>query len=108
MLCSYANGQYFSSIVGALKATRNREGRGVTIWVSDVDSAAAIFHSYLGRPAGLDMSPDIVRESVSNQGEGEVSELSRELFLWGDAWDTQKHLYVCLSIGPPGSICQQL
>ena len=81
VLCSCANGQYFSSVVGALKATRNREGSGVTIWVSDVDSAAAIFQFFLNRPIGVDMSPGSVRESVSNQDEGEVSELSRELFL---------------------------
>ena len=54
------------------------------------------------------MIPDIVRESVNNQGKGEVSEFSKEPFLWGDAWDTQKHLYICLSIGPPGRIYQQL
>ena len=49
--------QYLSSVVGTLKAIRNREGSGVTIWVSDVDSSAAIFHSL---PVGVDMSPDIV------------------------------------------------
>ena len=59
MVCSCANGQYLSSIVGELKATGNREGKG--IFVSDVETAAAI-----------------VRESVSK---GEVSELSRELFI---------------------------
>ena len=81
MLCSCAYGQYVSSIAGALKATRNREGSGVTIWVSEVDSAATIFHPLLSRPIGVDMSPGIVRESVSNQGKGEISELSRKLFL---------------------------
>ena len=75
------NGQYLSSIVGALKATKNLEGSGVTISVSDVDSAAAIFHSFLSRSVGIDMSPGSVRESVSDQGKGEVSELSRELSL---------------------------
>ena len=50
------------------------------------------------------MRPNIVRESVSNRSKGDVSEFSRELFLQGDAWDTQKHLHV----GPPGRICQQL
>ena len=30
---------------------------------------------------GVDMSPDIVRESVSNQGKGEVSQLCRKLIL---------------------------
>ena len=80
---SCANGECLSSMVGALKATRNREGSGVTIWVSDVDSTAAIFHSCLSRPVGVDMSPDIVSESVSNRGKGGVSELSCELFLWG-------------------------
>ena len=81
MLCSCANGQYFSSVAGAMKATRNQEGSGVTICVSDVDSTAAIFHSFLSRPVDVDMNPDIVRESVSNQGKVEVSELSRELLL---------------------------
>ena len=69
-------------------------------------SAAATFHSFLSRPVSVDMSPDIVRESVHSQGKGEVSGLSRELFLWGDDWDTQKHLlYICLFIGSPGRIC---
>ena len=54
---------------------------------------------------GVDMSPDIVRESVSNQGKCLGSEFFREVFLCGDAWDTQKHLHTCLSIGPPGRIC---
>ena len=108
VLCSCTNSQYLGSIVGALKATRNWEGSGVTIWVSDVDSAATIFHPLLSRPISVDMSPGGVRESVSDQGKREVSELSRELFLWGDDWDTQKNLYVCLSVGLPGGICQQL
>ena len=81
MICSLANGQYFNSIAGALKAIRSWEGSGVTILVP-----------------GVDMSLGIVRESVSNQGKGEVSELSRVLIHCGDAWDTQKHLYVFLSI----------
>ena len=93
---SCTNNQYLSSIVGALKATRNWEGSGVAIWVSDVDSAAAIFHPLLSRSVSVDMSPGSEREPVSDQGKREVSELSRELFLWGDAWDTQKHLYICL------------
>ena len=71
----------FNSIAGALKATGNPERSGVTIWVSGVDSYTAIFHSFLSRPVGVDMNPGSVRESVSNQGKGEVSELSRELFL---------------------------
>ena len=108
VLCSCANSQYLSSIAGALKATRNWEGSGVTIWVSDVNSAATVFHPLLSRPISVDMSPGSVRESVSNQGKREVSKLSRELFLWGDAWDTQKNLYVCLSVALPGRICQQL
>ena len=75
MLYSCANGQYFSLIVRAPKATRSRERSGVIIWVSDADYAAAIFHSRFSRPVGVDMSPDIVRESVSYQGKDEVSEL---------------------------------
>ena len=47
--------QYLSSIVGAMKATKNQEGKGVTIWISDVDCAAAIFHSFLSRPVGVDL-----------------------------------------------------
>ena len=64
-----------------MKAARNREGSGVTIWVSDVDSAATVFHSFLSRPISVGISPDILREPVSNLGKGEVSELSGELFL---------------------------
>ena len=66
------------------------------------------FQTFLSRPVDVDMGPDIVRESVSNQGKREVSKLSKELFLCGDAGDTQKHLYVCLTIWPPHWICQQL
>ena len=108
MLCSRADDQYFSLRV--LKATRNQEGSGIwcRLWVSDLDSAATIFYSLLSRPVNIDFSPDIMRESFSSQGKGEVSELSVELILCGDGWETHKHLYVCFSIRPPGMICQQL
>ena len=75
---------------------------------SDALSAAVIFHTFHSRPVGVNESPGIVREPVVSQGKGEVSEFSRELILYGDAWDTQKHLYICLSIRLPGRICQQL
>ena len=48
-----------------------------------------------------------MRESVSNLCKGEVSKLSRELILCGDAWDTIIHLYICVSVRIPGRICQQ-
>ena len=108
MLCGCTNSQYLSSKVGALKAIGNREGSGVTFLVFDVHSAAAIFHPLLCRPVGVDMSPDIVGESVRNEGKGEISELSGELFLLRDAWDAQKRVYVCVAVGLPGRICQQL
>ena len=75
---------------------------------SDVDSTAAILHSFLSRPISVDMSLGFTGKSINGFGKGEVSEFSRELFLCGNAWDIQKYLYICLTIRRPHRICQQL
>ena len=59
-------------------------------------------------PISADTSPCTMRKSVRSHIKGEVSELSRELLLCGDAWDTQICLNVCLTMKPPHRICQQL